>query len=265
MGYDPPNFFVASDGHYVQSGNEYLVDEFLYAHGVEHKVGGMIAPGKAQYRYDFKIGDKFVEVWGYEDNRENNKICKSYNDKRKKKEEFYTSLGLTLISIEPDLFDTTHDKLQKRLETVFKKAGVLLDNPPDDFSVENSVKHAYYWSEDRVLDELKKIIKDTNNFPSWGQLKNMGRGDLADAVKVCGGFTKFRNLLGQKTRTDWTEEKIEADLKEIIAKDGKFPIQGRLKELERWDLLRAINRAGGFVNWHIRMGFKPTRAANKNK
>lgn len=260
MGYDPPNFFVTTDGHYVQSGNEYLVDEFLFARGIQHEVGGLIAPEKSQYRFDFKIGDYFVEIWGYEKNR-NDGICGEYNKKRALKEEVYTKLGLNLINIESEDFQLPADQLEKRLEELF--AHIQLDNQQKQFDIKNVIKHAYYWSEDRVLAELKVILIDLGKVPSWKELREAGRGDLADAVKRYGGFIKFKTLLGQKTRTEWDDDKIISELRPIIEMDKAFPIQSRLKYLGRYDLLRAINRAGGFVKWHIRMGFSPTRNLSK--
>ncbi len=262
MGYEPPNFLVATDGHYVQSGNEYIVDEFLYNHGIQHEVGGLIAPGVNQYKYDFKIGEYYLEIWGYESNRIDG-ICGVYNKKRKEKEEFYRSKSLKLISINAEFFQQSAKDICLDLFNLLTSCGIVCGDTPKEFDISNIQKHAYYWSEDRILRELKIILNDIGKVPSWEELRNAGRGDLADAIKRYGGFSKFRILLGQKIRSGWDDEKIECELKKIIAEDKKFPIQSRLKELERWDLLRAINRSGGFVKWHIKMGFKPTRSLNR--
>lgn len=262
MGYDPPSFLTATDGHYVQSGNEYVVDEFLYNHGIQHEVGGLIAPGVSQYRYDFKIGESYIEIWGYESDRTDG-ICGAYNKKRKEKEEFYKLNNLHLISIDCEFFQQSAEKIGISLFNLLTSSGIICGDAPKEFDISNIQKHAYYWNEDRVLCELRIILDDIGEVPSWKKLREAGRGDLADAVKRYGGFTKFKVLLGQKIRNDWDDEKIECELKKIIVEDKKFPIQSRLKELERWDLLRAINRSGGFVNWHIKMGFKPTRSLSK--
>lgn len=148
-----------------------------------------------------------------------------------------------------------------KLDALMSELG-LVPTDSDLKPIENAFRHCRYWSKERVLVELEAIKLETGEVPSFEQLVQAGRGDLAYAVKEHGGFVHYRHLLGTKTRTRWTEEKVEAELKAIIDTDGKFPIQSRLKELDRWDLLRAINKFGGFVKWHQRMGFEPARALN---
>jgi hypothetical protein len=260
MGYEPPAFFVTTDGHHVLSSNEYLFDEYLHQQRFEHEVNSLIVPGVSQYRYDFKVGEVYFEIWGYEADRQDG-ICGEYNRKRKLKEELYAAHGRNLVSLESDFFQCTAGELMGKLDALMSDLG-LTPTDADLGPIENAFKHCRYWSEDRVLAELEAIRLETGEVPSFEQLKQSGRSDLAYAAKEHGGFVHYRKLLGTKVRTEWTEEKVESELKAIIEKDGKFPVQSRLKELDRWDLLRAINKFGGFVKWHERMGFQPTRALN---
>ena len=57
------SWFIATDGHYVQSSYEHIVDDILYHNNIQHDVNGLI-PG-TKYRYDFKTCGYYIEIWGY--------------------------------------------------------------------------------------------------------------------------------------------------------------------------------------------------------
>jgi hypothetical protein len=119
MGYDPPHFTKTTDGHMVQSSYEYRLDEWLFSKSIAHTYGGLISI-KHPYRYDFKLENgTYVEIWGYEKDRKGNKRCNRYNEKRIRKEQLYTDLGLPLISIESDVFRSNKEKIEKEFERLF--------------------------------------------------------------------------------------------------------------------------------------------------
>jgi hypothetical protein len=106
---------TTSDGHIVKSKNEYIIDEFLFSRGIPHEVDGMIDKSSEKYRYDFKIGDIYVEVWGFsKDNNSSRGIY--YNNIRKLKEQFYKDRNLTLVSIEEKIFKNKFKHSEKEIE-----------------------------------------------------------------------------------------------------------------------------------------------------
>jgi hypothetical protein len=118
-GFKPP-FYEASDGHFLDSSYELALDEWLHEHGIRHDVHGYIDRKHGKYRYDFKIGDTYVEVWGY------SKTCtiehaEEYNEKRKLKEELYTKLNLDLISLEGEFFLGSSDVVKERIAGMFSR------------------------------------------------------------------------------------------------------------------------------------------------
>lgn len=98
----PESYLTAKDGHALKSNYEVEFDDFLYEQGVDHEVDGEIVPDR-KIRYDFKIGDTFIEIWGFEE-RTNNKRCERYGKKRIDKERVYRERKLKLVSIEGSLF-----------------------------------------------------------------------------------------------------------------------------------------------------------------
>lgn len=66
------------DGHKVKSSYEKTIDNWLFDKGIPHDYNGLL-PGQKNYRYDFKVNDWFIEIWGlagveFYDKRMDNKI-----------------------------------------------------------------------------------------------------------------------------------------------------------------------------------------------
>jgi len=98
----PESYLTSLDGHALKSQYEVEFDNFLYENNIPHEVDCEITPDR-KIRCDFKIGDAFVEIWGFK-SRPNNKRCERYNKKRIDKEKVYREKGLKLISIECNVF-----------------------------------------------------------------------------------------------------------------------------------------------------------------
>ncbi len=116
-GFEPP-FYEATDGHFLDSSYELTLDEWLYAHGIEHEVHGYIDRAYGKYRYDFKIRDAYVEIWGYSEKNKTD-LAVEYREKRKLKEELYKQLNLHLISLESSFFSGSTDAVENRIAETF--------------------------------------------------------------------------------------------------------------------------------------------------
>lgn len=250
MGYEIDSYFKTTDGHYVQSSNEYLLDEFLYSRGIKHEVGGLISSDHS-YLYDFKIDDFYIEIWGYEENRENNKICERYKKKREKKEMLYKELGFNLISIENDVFKKSFEEIEQYFIDLFSSLGFLLEKKICDYDIVNTAKHCRFWSESKIEMCLKEIISKIDHFPTSVELLEMNEGGLVDAIKRFGGSNYFRSKMGydiiKQSNNYWNDNTIIEELKLVIDQLGHFPVHLELKSMKKYDLIRAINRGGGFV------------------
>ncbi len=108
----------SKDGHYLNSSYEVIVDNFLFDKKIPHEVDQKIHRDYF-YKYDFKIDDYFIEIWGYDTNRKRHKRTDRYRERRKIKEQLYTDLGLKLIPIEGKIFDDNSKNIESKLETIF--------------------------------------------------------------------------------------------------------------------------------------------------
>jgi hypothetical protein len=259
MGYKLHYTYKATDGHYLNSANELIFDEYLIANQIPHEVNGLITQG-SRMRYDFKIGEVYVEIWGYESHRTNSRICKRYNAKRLKKEKVYKHLGLTCVSIEAGLFRKSPDEIKAHFDKIIEehklKDGI---NPDSATIIHNTMKGCYYWHEGKVKEELEAVINQIGHFPTQTELYEMDRGDLKDAVSRHGGQHHFAKLLGteckRKEEGYWNDETIMKALKEEIEKLDTFPTFNQLENKKQFDLIRAINRNGGLPKFRNLLGF----------
>ena len=184
MGYNLCTCYQASDGHYLRSSYEYLVDEFLTSRKIPHEVDGKISP-KHNYRYDFKVGDYFVEIWGLTARKE-------YEEKRKIKERLYCDLGLKCVSVESHLFEQSSEEIDSSLSAIFLILGfcTAIKTP---FYMGDALRLVGFWNEARIIEELKKIIHN-GTFPTQKEMLNTS--GLAGAVSKHGGISRFKKLMG---------------------------------------------------------------------
>lgn len=257
MGYEPPKQILALDGHFVRSSFEFFVDNFLFGRGIPHSVDGYIDKSKSNYRYDFKIENKFIEVWGYSKN--NTKISRQYNLVRKLKERFYKDNNLDVISFNPDDFKGTPEEIEAVINKRLLSSGIEFPVTVKNYNVENFFSFSGFWTPEETLNQLKEAISHYGDFPSERQLREDGNSSLAFAINKNGGVNHFRKILGYEIKKHnqhyWTEERILAKLKKIITEKGDFPSAQDLKEMNESRLSASIARKGGFKKFQKKLGF----------
>ena len=213
MGCEPPSFHVASDGHFVSSSFEFIVDEFLWSRGIAHDVNGHI-PG-CGFDYDFKVRNNFVEIWGYE-TRPSSKIAIRYQEKRKIKEQTYANLGLSLISLESNMFNQPLDVVEGDLVRIFGSLGFDMSLKVSGYDVFNVKKSCGFWTDDVIIAEAKRIINELGCLPGISKLKTLGLGGFADAAKERFTFPALRKQLGLDClRKSWSDDKIVDELRKL--------------------------------------------------
>ncbi len=131
-----------------------------------------------------------------------------------------------------------------------------------------------YWTEERILDDCRKIVSQKGGLPSSKKLIKLGYGGLVTAIyRRKKGFSWVRNELGLNERVkpknywgDWNNLAIE--LNGIISKIGYFPSQKELNRMGLSGVARAINKHGGFITVREKMDCnivkKPHKYWNKD-
>jgi len=246
MGYNyipTGNCIKVSDGHVVLSYNELIVDEFLYSRDISHEVNGYIHKG-LPYRFDFKINDFYIELWGYEKNRKTPR-CDKYNKRRQKKEKLYKELDLKLINIESGVFKKPINSiiacLTKMCETMNLNTKEIRP-----INLTNYIANSKYWTYDKILYNLRNFITSLGRFPKQKDFIENKLGGLIDAISRNGGLIYFANILGYNFRykIKWDINKITTKLKDIINKLGYFPKFKELANMGESRLYQAMNKYG---------------------
>lgn len=234
-------YHKASDGHILSSYYEYLFDEYLFLNNIPHDTDDQIC-SESKCRYDFKIKDVYIEIWGIS---ATGNYYNNYCERRKKKEKLYKKLKLKLLSFEGRDFRLDSNELQSLFKDRLHKFDIHSSDQQQDYPVFNRRK-LDYWNETTVLKEIEIEAKEIGDFPTARQLLEKHRSDLAGAIRKFGGFRKFAKLLGYKPKTkEYSEEGLINELKLISQNLGHFPCDRELQR-NRSDLASSIKTHGGY-------------------
>ena len=106
---------LARDGHECNSLAEKAVDDWLYSRGIEHEREPLypfhITMNPTQMRADWKVGDRYVEMWGLIGDPE-------YESKIQRKLELAKYFNLELVELTPADIDDGLVKLAHSLSAV---------------------------------------------------------------------------------------------------------------------------------------------------
>lgn len=225
--------FQARDGHFVRSFFELLLDEYLFSRQINHTPE--VRPFRDYaLRCDQKVGDYYIEIWGYSD-------FATYDNRRKQKEQLYRRHGLVLIPLEKIFFRTTVKKLERQFDDLFAPLGFSVAKKKP-FSMRSIAQATNYpWNEEAVKAHIQNYTRRYGEFPTQKKLNATGMSGLAARIDQFGGFPYFRSLMGfspWQAKRRWNEAAITAHLLTICERLGRFP-----KDVElSGDLRNAIRR-----------------------
>jgi len=245
MGYKYNRLMQARDGHLLRSVSEYIFDEFLYSCGIPHEVDGKISDER-QYRYDFKVGNIYFEIWGYPER------FSSYILKKEIKTQLYQKLKLKLVSIEAEeVFSQSLCFVEQYLKDLLDSLN-LNTNYVIPFNIDDLYAKCGAVTKEYVVASIIDIIANTGNFPTETYLRKIGNHRLIHLIgKYYGGFRNLRkefNIPQAQRENGWaTVENVKEEILEIM-KDtgGVFPSYNYLLKNDKSYLSRAISRLGGF-------------------
>ncbi len=112
-----PANFLCSDGHWVRSKAELLIDNWLYtrrppiAHAYERRLP---VPEEAYADFYLPIGECYIEYWGLD--------SPEYTARRRKKLEIFKKYGFRVISLEEHDLEELDDLLPLKLLEVFPES-----------------------------------------------------------------------------------------------------------------------------------------------
>jgi len=198
--YKRQNQYITLDGDFVLSIYEVLFDNFLYLNNIKHTTNKVINTN-TKYRYDFLINcndiDYYIEIWGL--SNANSTRSKKYDKKRIKKETFYKKHNLTLLSVEPNIFDGDYFNIYDNIKNLFITNNIKTNNfyESKDYI---DLFMAEIYSYDRLQIELKPYIQYYDGFmPTASFLTKHGGGRLITKIRKLGGFNVVKERLKLKS------------------------------------------------------------------
>ena len=117
-----------------------------------------------------------------------------------------------------------------------------------------------FWTEERILEECKKIVEEFGDLPSSKKLKEIGYKKLGFQIQRKGGFSFFRRKLGLGQNSNpanyWNEENTLKEAKKIFGKKGYLPSQIELYKIGMSSLAAAITKNFGYERLRLVLGDK---------
>jgi hypothetical protein len=258
----------ANDDHLVRSINEAIFDNILCMLNVQHEIEGVI-PGQinSKYLFDFKIKNTdnenvYVEIWGFNETKNNNKLIQTYLKNKEKKKLFYHQNNLNLIEIDGSFFNSPIKNIITYVKSKLSDANISFNqNDLHDNEIKTIIFKPYK-VEDLVSD-FDDISKSLGHYPSARDLIKLNRGELIDRISKIGGFTEIRkysklNLRSKVFEVKWTDETLLNELNILINLYGKIPTPSQLKALNRLDIFGALNKQGGIRKFAKKHNLKTT-------
>jgi hypothetical protein len=119
------------------------------------------------------------------------------------------------------------------------------------------------WNPARIEQELRPLVGRAGGWPTKRQFHEGGLGSMLAAIYRFEGTAYWRRRMGvppadrphRGGRRDWTEERIEAELRRFCADRGTFPSAAEFEAAGLGRLYRAASRSGGIGRWKRRLGY----------
>jgi hypothetical protein len=119
------------------------------------------------------------------------------------------------------------------------------------------------WSEERVRTELGAFLRDTDHWPTSREFAAAGHQQLRHAIVRFGGQERWAAEFGiavppaqRPTRAMWTEERIEATLRNFLAGRSYWPPRKEFTEAGLLSLCRSIGAGPERHRWARRLGVR---------
>ncbi|MBS3082005.1 hypothetical protein J4416_03700 [Candidatus Pacearchaeota archaeon] len=136
--------------------------------------------------------------------------------------------------------------------------------------VEIGRKPVGYWKESQhIIEEIERVMgkEGWQELPSPDVLRNKNYGRLVGEIQNYGGMRKVRRKLGlEVVKVEdgfWTEERILAEAKKVVAKQGDLPAQDSLKKLGLGALAGQIGKNGGYPYFREKLGLVSRRKPHR--
>jgi hypothetical protein len=250
-------YYRSNDNHYLNSGYECLFDNILFKYNIPHSVNERIFPS-TNYRYDFLIGDTYIEICGYDP-----KEHPDYFERLELKKAFYEKWNLTYRIITKNFFYRGFDTIEKDVLAIALEA---FPNPTrKNVLTNNDIIPCHYWKDlKNVKKELLPLVKRYGRIPFDRELRKERKTSLIHGVyKYHGTFYEVAQKLNlkimHKPKGFYTRENAIKEYRQLCVEYKRFLTQNELQQMHYFGLLGFIAKMGGLLK------FRPLTGLNYKK
>lgn len=127
------------------------------------------------------------------------------------------------------------------------------------------------WTDERIAASIAPLIASLGRWPTKGEFRRAGLGAALAAVYDHGGSLSWQRRFGVEplrfdgpvpNRSRWDEKQIEAALRGLCRKHGRWPTLEEFQAAGMMSLYRAAVRGNGIVWWRERLGMSDRARPN---
>lgn len=115
-----------------------------------------------------------------------------------------------------------------------------------------------HWTDQRIDAAIRPLVEQLGRWPTKAEFRRAGQSHALSAVYAHGGSAQWQQHFGVQPltgrgpvpdRTRWTEQRIERELRTLIARIGRWPTEREFSEYGPVGLYSALVRHGGIRRW----------------
>ena len=257
-------YYIANDGHWMNSTYECIFDNILFKHNIRHSVHVKIFE---EYRYicDFIIGGTYIEIAGF-----NRKENLHYFLNLDKKIALYKQYGYNYLVFEKKDFSRNWDKTEQRILSML--GDLTLCKERDRSSAVRAamdIRPSNYWADlENIKKELEPLIsKYGGRMPLDTELRKEKKSGLTGAIyRYHGSFFELGKKMNvpvlNKPKGLYSGDKAIAAYKEACLRYGRYLTQDDLTNEGLYGIITEISKQGGIFKFRQKcnLDFPPIRS-----
>jgi hypothetical protein len=236
-------YYLAKDGHFLQSSYECIVDNILFKYGIPHDTHKLIAKSH-NYRCDFLIGGTYIEITGF-----TKKGNDEYHINLQKKISLYEASKKNYLIIPKEVFTKNINRIEEKILSILQP---LLPVSCDlSINKKIDIRPAVYWADiENIKKELLPLIEKYKRMPLDKEFRKEQRTDLLRGIYTYHGnlyeIGKQLNIkVFNKPKGYYSYEKVISIYTELCKDYGRYLSQKELSQLGLHGMINVIQKNGG--------------------
>jgi hypothetical protein len=239
------NYYLAKDGHFLQSSYECIFDNILFKYDIPHDTHKLIAENQnSQYRCDFLIGKTYIEITGF-----TKRGNQEYHINLEKKIRLYEELKKNYIIIPKEVFTKNIGRIEEKILSILQP---LLPVECDlSIAKKIDIRPVVYWADiENVKKELLPLVEKYKRMPMDKEFRAEQRADLLRGI-----YTYHGNLyeigkqlsikVTNKPKGYYSYEKVISIYTTLSKDHGRYLSYKELIQMSLHGMVNVIQKNGG--------------------